>query len=169
MVNIIGLSIDDSDSDDQRILINAETITHWQPAPESTEAKPRTIVHFVGGGSVTVADDIWDVCCRVDPEAHYDDDGDDIELPTITSHTRRIAKGTLTPGTPVTIEATINYSDGTAMTTTHDTTFVQVEHSDRTGKDYYRFRGGTYSTMQGQTGSTYMFTADDFTQETGNE
>lgn len=163
MVNIIGLSLDGSDSDDKRILINTETITHWQPAPGSTKAKPQTIVHFIGGGSITVAEDIWDVCYRVDPD--QGDDDEDIELPTVTNVTRRITKGTLTPGTPVTIEANLKYSDGTTMTTTHDTTFVGVEHSDYAGKDYYRCEGGTYSTVETRTGCTFAFAVDGFTQE----
>lgn len=136
MKNIV--SFDTGDGENDIIFVNADTITHWAPHPKNDGS---TVIHFVGGDTLTVQDDVWGVLCQIDPP------------PARTSVSREIISGKLQPGERVKIRSTLTYADGTVDTTLHDTTFKEYEINKHTGVTYIRCVGGSFNGDRRQDGS----------------
>jgi hypothetical protein len=154
MPNIIAFE-DNSpgSSEDDLIFVNADTITHWA-ARRSKQGG--TAIHFIGGGSLMVSEDIWDVACMIDPPERG---------PQVISASRRITEGDVIPGTPITIESVLTFEDGTTETTIHRTIFDKIEYNDYTKKHSYRCLGGSMNGQQPDDGARWGFDLDEFDSE----
>ena len=134
MTNIISFDT----GENEIIFVNADTITHWAPFYKDEGS---TVIHFVGGDTLTVKDDVWGVLCQIDPP------------PALASVSREIISGKLQPGKRVKIRSTLTYADGTVSTTLHDTTFKEYETSEHTGATYIRCVGGSFNGDRREDGS----------------
>lgn len=155
MANII--SFDTGNGENDIVFVNADTITHWHKADNDDQS---TVIHFIGGGTLTIQDDVWWPLCQIDPPPPE---------PAIVSTTKRLLAGSFTPGQQVTVESVHTRADGSTDTHLHETTFKEIEHNDYTGKDYYVCVGGTFdgSPSRGED-ATFLFDVDQFTSTTSN-
>lgn len=63
MPNIIGVVVGDDDSDESRVFVNTDQITHWHHDKAGT-----TVIHFAGGTTLTVSECPWHILDKVETE-----------------------------------------------------------------------------------------------------
>lgn len=128
MTNIIGLDLADSSSDETRVFVNTDNVTHWHHEGN------HTVVHFTGGTSITVTDCPWEILERIEPGPDYEAD------PEVVSQTNVITKGSLTPGERVEFISTLHLSDGSTLPVVMSGDYVRTGTDDQyPGDTVYHF------------------------------
>lgn len=133
MTNIIGLDLADSSSDETRVFVNTDNVTHWHHEGD------KTVVHFTGGTSITVAECPWAILDRIEPEPDCYEDVDNDPGWDVMNIEYTVTAGQLEPGQTVTLTDTATFRNGETVDTPSTGVFDNEYESD--GELYLWFTG----------------------------
>lgn len=137
MTDMYRFDLATNDSEEKSVFVNAEQITHWHH-----DGDGNTLLHFVGGSTVTVTNCAWEMLERIEPEPdYYEDDSDEDDHPVeLLSVKHGVVDGELKPGMWVALNTVMSYADGS--TTEFITEAVMDGTRDSGGVMYHYFRDG---------------------------
>lgn len=134
MTDMYRFDLATNDSEEKSVFVNAEQITHWHH-----DGDGNTLLHFVGGSTVTVTNCAWEMLERIEPEPdYYEDDDDDPEWDVMNIE-YSVTAGDLEPGQTVTLADTWTFRNGETVDTTGTGVFDNEYQSD--GETHFMFTG----------------------------
>lgn len=153
MATIIGLT----DKQGRKIMVNADQISHFCKPADT----PLTRINMVGGETVHVREDVYEIAYRIAPDPADIEPPDDSDN-DIVKVTNRIIDGSLTPGQRVEIQSTVEYDDGQVRINRITGTFVGTKPSDFPGNEGVNFHYFNNGTLNGQPHASFGLPEDHF-------